>query len=49
VEAGVSVRGRVFASEDDVSIHQMQGRIRQWPNREPSRARGKPQTGRQIP
>jgi uncharacterized cysteine cluster protein YcgN (CxxCxxCC family) len=36
VDAGVSVRGRVFANEADVSIHQMQKRIRQWPNRAPA-------------
>ncbi len=35
--AGVSARGRVFASEDDVTIEAMQARIRRWPNREPRR------------
>jgi uncharacterized protein len=38
ITAGVSARGRVHASEDDVTIAQMQRRIRQWPNREPRRA-----------
>jgi uncharacterized protein len=45
VEAGVSVRGRVHALEDDVSIAQMQRRIRVWPNREPA-AHGAGQRGR---
>ncbi len=35
--AGVSARGRVFASEDDVTIETMQARIRRWPDREPRR------------
>ncbi len=35
--AGISARGRVFASEDDVTIETMQARIRRWPNREPRR------------
>jgi uncharacterized protein len=39
VEAGASVTGRVFASEDDVTVEIMQGRIKHWPNRQPSRAR----------
>jgi uncharacterized protein len=39
VEAGASVTGRVFASEDDVAVEIMQGRIKHWPNRQPSRAR----------
>jgi uncharacterized cysteine cluster protein YcgN (CxxCxxCC family) len=37
VDAGVSVKGRVFANEEHVSIHQMQKRIRQWPNRPPAK------------
>jgi uncharacterized protein len=37
VAAGVSAKGRVHASEDDVTIAIMQKRIRQWPNREPRR------------
>jgi uncharacterized protein len=39
VRAGVSVRGRVHALEDDVTVAQMQRRIRTWPNREPVAAR----------
>ncbi len=39
VAAGVSVKGRVHALEDDVTIPQMQRRIRAWPNREPREAR----------
>ena len=38
-EAGVSARGRVFASEDEVTVEEMQKRIRRWPNRDPSRQR----------
>ena len=34
-KAGVSARGRVFASEDEVTVEQMQMRIRAWPNRSP--------------
>jgi uncharacterized protein len=41
-DVGVSVRGRVFAHEDDVSIEGMQRRIRRWPNAEP-------RTGRRTP
>jgi uncharacterized protein len=40
VEAGASVMNRVHASEDNVTVEEMQDRIRQWPNRQPSRARG---------
>jgi uncharacterized protein len=32
VEAGVSVKGRVFASEDTVKPDDLQSRIREWPN-----------------
>jgi uncharacterized protein len=39
VEAGASVMDRVFASEDDVTVEIMQSRIRDWPNRQPARAR----------
>jgi hypothetical protein len=38
VAAGISVRGRVHASEDAVTVDEMQRRIRKWPNREPARA-----------
>ncbi len=37
VESGASVMNRVFASEDDVTVEQMQDRIRQWPNSLPRR------------
>jgi uncharacterized protein len=37
VRAGVSVKGRVWALEDEVTVPQMQRRIRQWPNREPAK------------
>lgn len=39
VEAGVSVRGRVVASEDDVSAESLPGYIARWPTRVPKRAR----------
>jgi uncharacterized cysteine cluster protein YcgN (CxxCxxCC family) len=32
--AGASVRGRVHIGEDDVTIDQIQARIRRWPNRD---------------
>jgi uncharacterized protein len=32
--AGISVHGRVHALEDDVTVAQMQKRIRAWPNRD---------------
>ncbi len=35
-------QGRVFASEDDVTIETMQARIRRWPDREPRRRRQDP-------
>jgi uncharacterized protein len=38
VDAGVSVKGRVFANEDQVSLAKLQSRIRQWPNRMPQKA-----------
>jgi uncharacterized cysteine cluster protein YcgN (CxxCxxCC family) len=41
VEAGVSVRGRVFASEDDVAQDSWPERIVLWPNR-PPRGKRKP-------
>jgi uncharacterized protein len=40
VAAGISVRGRVHASEDDVGVAAMQRRIRTWPNRVPAAAKG---------
>jgi hypothetical protein len=38
-EAGVSVRGRVAASEDDVPPEFWPEHIARWPNRPPKRAR----------
>lgn len=40
-QAGVSVRGRVGASEDDVSPDELEERIVSWPLRWPKRARRK--------
>jgi uncharacterized cysteine cluster protein YcgN (CxxCxxCC family) len=40
--AGVSVRGRLFALEDDVADEDFEKRIRQWPARLPKAARHKP-------
>jgi uncharacterized protein len=40
VAAGISVRGRVHASEDVVTVAEMQRRIRRWPNREPKNPTG---------
>ena len=37
--AGVSVRGRVSASEDDVAVDDLPDRIVSWPDRWPKRAR----------
>lgn len=41
VTAGISVRGKVHASEDDVPLLAYPGRIRSWPNRWPKAARRK--------
>jgi uncharacterized cysteine cluster protein YcgN (CxxCxxCC family) len=41
VEAGVAVRGRVFASEDDVSEEDVPDRIVNWPLRWPKKARAR--------
>jgi uncharacterized protein len=38
--AGVSVRGRVHALEDEVTVEQMQARIRRWPQANPRMPRG---------
>lgn len=38
-KAGVSVKGRVFAHERDVTVAQMKKRIRAWPDREPARTK----------
>jgi hypothetical protein len=40
--AGVSVRGRLFALEDDVGDEDYEKRVRQWPTRLPKAARRKP-------
>jgi uncharacterized cysteine cluster protein YcgN (CxxCxxCC family) len=40
VTAGVSVRGRVHALEDEVTVAVMQKRIRTWPNRAPDERKG---------
>ena len=37
--AGVSVRGRVAASEDDVAVDDLPLHIVKWPNRWPKKAR----------
>lgn len=41
VEAGVSVRGKVAASEDDLPVDHLPGYIVSWPMKVPRRARGK--------
>jgi uncharacterized cysteine cluster protein YcgN (CxxCxxCC family) len=38
--AGVSIRGRLFATEDSVGDDDYEKRIRQWPQRLPKKARG---------
>jgi len=38
--AGVSIRGRLYATEDNVGDEDFETRIRQWPVRLPKRARG---------
>jgi uncharacterized protein len=42
IEAGVSVQNRVHASEDNVTVSQMQNRIRAWPNKTPAKSRTRP-------
>ena len=37
IAAGISVTGRVYAREDEVTLAKLKSRIRQWPNREPVR------------
>jgi uncharacterized cysteine cluster protein YcgN (CxxCxxCC family) len=39
VKAGISVRGRISASEDDVEIDDLPDHIARWPGRWPKRAR----------
>ena len=41
VEAGVSVRGRVFAREDEIAVEELPERIRKWPLQWPKAARAK--------
>ena len=38
-EAGVSVRGRIFASETDVPVDELEDRIVGWPGKWPKKAR----------
>ena len=40
-EAGVSVQGRVFASEDEVPLDDLPARIKDWPLQWPSSPKGK--------
>lgn len=40
-EAGVSVRGRIYASETEVSLLELEDRIVNWPGKWPKRARGR--------
>jgi uncharacterized cysteine cluster protein YcgN (CxxCxxCC family) len=42
IDAGVSVKGRVFASEDEVLVENLMDRIRPWPLRWPEAARRPP-------
>jgi uncharacterized protein len=39
IEAGVSVKGRVFASEDEVLLENLVDRVKAWPLRFPPKAR----------
>ncbi|MCX7327368.1 MAG: YcgN family cysteine cluster protein [Hyphomicrobiales bacterium] len=39
IEAGVSVKGRVFASEDEVLVENLVDRVKTWPLRWPPKAR----------
>jgi uncharacterized protein len=39
IAAGVSVQNRVSDSEDNVTVSQMQNRIRAWPNKTPTKSR----------
>ena len=41
-EAGISVRGRVFVSEDEIAVEDVPGRIARWPARWPKRGRKPP-------
>lgn len=41
IDAGVSVHGRVFASEDDVPVEDLPERIVNWPLRWPRAAKGR--------
>jgi uncharacterized protein len=44
-EAGVSVRGRIAAHEQDVLIESLPAHIVRWPDRVPRKARGPKRTG----
>ena len=41
LEAGVSVKDRVYATEEKVTVSKMQQRIRAWPNTKPSKSRSR--------
>lgn len=40
-EAGVSVRGRIYASETELNLFELEDRIVSWPGKWPKRARGR--------
>ena len=44
-EAGVSVRGRIAAHEQDVLTENLPAHIVRWPDRVPRKARGPKRTG----
>lgn len=45
-EAGVSVRGRVFASETEIAVDDLEDRIVNWPGKWPKKAKGRGPAGR---
>ena len=47
-EAGISVRGRISVSEDDVAIEDLPGHIKAWPARWPKKARKPPRAARAL-
>jgi uncharacterized cysteine cluster protein YcgN (CxxCxxCC family) len=42
IEAGVSVKGRIHCSEDEIAVEDVVDRIRQWPLAWPNRAKKLP-------
>ena len=42
IEAGVSVKGRVHCSEDEIAVEDFVGRIKKWPLAYPKKAKNKP-------